>query len=115
MEPGTEDHDVYVAQLQEVFDSCDGEGAGTLTQTELTTLCSKLQLEDQADALVAKLLGDDPKGTVSLRFVLSFEAASFDENIKFSKTRTIIWILFCISKFDTVGLIKYLSSYRREY
>ena len=64
MEPGSEEHDVYVAQLQEVFDSCDSGGDGRITQHELVQLCSRLQLDDQADALVTKLLGNDPKGTV---------------------------------------------------
>ena len=70
MEPGSEGHDVYVAQLQEVFDSCDSGGDGRLTQTELVTLCSRLQLDDQANALVEKLLGGKPNGTVSLISVL---------------------------------------------
>ncbi len=66
MDEGGDEHDVYVAQLQEVFDSCDKQGEGRLDSEELRILCGKLQLEDQADTLVQQLIGTDPKSRVSL-------------------------------------------------
>ena len=60
------EHDVYVTQLQEVFNSCDTQGTGRLSEPELHILCTRLQVDDQADALVEKLLADNPDGTVSL-------------------------------------------------
>nr|XP_006812126.1 PREDICTED: ninein-like protein-like [Saccoglossus kowalevskii] len=54
-----EDHDVYVAQLKEVFDSCDTRRIGRLDRIQLIELCHKLQLDDQSDNLLDQLLGDD--------------------------------------------------------
>ena len=59
-----DDQDVYVAQLREVFDSCDTSGNGYLTREELIELCQKLQLDDQVPKLLAQLLGDNKDGQV---------------------------------------------------
>ncbi len=59
-----EDQDVYVAQLREVFDSCDNEGKGFLKKQGLIELCQKLQLEDQLPKLIAQLLGNQEDGEV---------------------------------------------------
>ncbi|XP_070571058.1 ninein-like protein isoform X2 [Ptychodera flava] len=53
------DQDVYVAQLKEVFDSCDTQKNGKIDRNQLKQLCHKLQLEDQTDNLLEQLLGDD--------------------------------------------------------
>jgi len=52
------EHDMYIAQLREVFESCDQTGSGKLGSKELFILCEKLQLEDQSDFLVTELLRD---------------------------------------------------------
>ena len=52
------EHDMYVAQLKEVFDSCDQTGSGKLNRQELFSLCDRLQLEDQSAFLVNGLLKD---------------------------------------------------------
>lgn len=52
-----EEQDVYVAQLHEVFDSCDHSGKGFLNRSELVELCKKLQLDDQVPQLLQQLLG----------------------------------------------------------
>ena len=52
------EHDMYIAQLKEVFDSCDQTGSGQLNRQELFFLCDKLQLEDQSEYLVNGLLKD---------------------------------------------------------
>ena len=52
------EHDMYVAQLKEVFDSCDQTGSGKLNRQELYLLCDRLQLEDQSAFLVNGLLQD---------------------------------------------------------
>ncbi|XP_066281332.1 ninein-like protein isoform X8 [Branchiostoma lanceolatum] len=59
------EQDVYVAQLKEVFDSCDTTGTGYLDRAELRELCHRLQLDDQADNLAKQLLGKDPNNRVS--------------------------------------------------
>lgn len=59
-----DEQDVYVAQLREVFDSCDVKGDGFLTKDGLVELCQKLQLEDQLSKLLAQLLGDRADGEV---------------------------------------------------
>ena len=59
-----DDQDIYVAQLREVFDSCDSEGKGFLNKQGLVELCQKLQLEDQVPKLIAQLLGDRNDGEV---------------------------------------------------
>ncbi|XP_078589736.1 ninein-like protein isoform X15 [Branchiostoma floridae x Branchiostoma japonicum] len=59
------EQDVYVAQLKEVFDSCDTTGTGYLDRAELRELCHRLQLDDQADNLTKQLLGKDPNNRVS--------------------------------------------------
>lgn len=52
-----DEQDVYVAQLHEVFDSCDHSGKGFLSRSELVELCKKLQLDDQVPQLLQQLLG----------------------------------------------------------
>jgi len=52
-----DEQDVYVAQLHEVFDSCDHSGKGFLNRSELVELCKKLQLDDQVPQLLQQLLG----------------------------------------------------------
>ncbi|KAL4239155.1 hypothetical protein ACF0H5_003857 [Mactra antiquata] len=52
------EHDMYIAQLKEVFDSCDQTGSGLLHRNELQQLCEKLQLDDQSEYLVNQLLLD---------------------------------------------------------
>ncbi|XP_028410974.1 ninein-like protein isoform X2 [Dendronephthya gigantea] len=60
-----DDQDVYVAQLREVFESCDLEKKGFLTKHGLIELCKKLQLEDQIPKLIAQLLGNEEHGKVN--------------------------------------------------
>lgn len=55
------DESEYVAQLKEVFLSCDSSGTGKLNRRDLTELCEKLQLEDQADALIERLIGSSER------------------------------------------------------
>ena len=63
------EHDMYIAQLKEVFDSCDQTGTGRLNRQELFLLCDKLQLEDQSEYLVNGLLKDQEEvGKVSPNF-----------------------------------------------
>lgn len=47
----------YVGQLKDVFNDCDSSGVGLLSKGDLILLCEKLQVEDHADALVARLIG----------------------------------------------------------
>ena len=54
-----DDEDVYVAQLREVFDSCDLNGKGYLNRDEVIDLCQKLQLDDQIPALLKQCIGDE--------------------------------------------------------
>lgn len=54
----SEEHSIYIAQLKEVFDSCDMSGSQKLNRNELYALCEKLQLNDQSEYLVAELLAD---------------------------------------------------------
>lgn len=54
-----DEQDVYVAQLHEVFDSCDRVGKGFLDRDELVELCKKLQLDDQIPQLLQQLLGSE--------------------------------------------------------
>ena len=65
-----EGRDVYVDQLHEVFESCDKDGVGMLTQKQLQELCKRLQVEHETDLLVEQLLGDNVNGRVSF-FCLS--------------------------------------------
>lgn len=61
-----DEQDVYVAQLLEVFDSCDHSGKGFLNRSELVELCKKLQLDDQVPQLLQQLLGsEEAEGQVS--------------------------------------------------
>ena len=61
-----DEQDVYVAQLHEVFDSCDRVGKGFLDREELIQLCRKLQLDDQIPQLLQQLLGSEEEdGQVS--------------------------------------------------
>lgn len=50
-----EDVDQYIAQLRDVFDSCDIYDQGYLSRSELLALCHKLQLDDQAEDIVNHL------------------------------------------------------------
>lgn len=59
----TED-DPYVAQLQEVFNSCDVGGSGFLGEGELQGLCSKLHLENDSESLIGHLLQGDSQAKV---------------------------------------------------
>lgn len=52
-----EGEDDYVGQLKDVFDDCDSHGQGQITREDLIVLCEKLRVEDQADALVERLIG----------------------------------------------------------
>ncbi|XP_052767676.1 ninein-like protein isoform X2 [Mya arenaria] len=52
------EHDMYITQLREVFESCDQTGSCRLDREELFLLCEKLQLEDQSEFLVNELLKD---------------------------------------------------------
>lgn len=61
-----DEQDVYVAQLLEVFDSCDHSRKGFLNRSELVELCKKLQLDDQVPQLLQQLLGSvEAEGQVS--------------------------------------------------
>ncbi|XP_071163583.1 ninein-like protein isoform X3 [Mytilus edulis] len=64
--------EVYLHQLKEVFDSCDSFDKGYLDKDELLKLCYKLQLEEQAEAIVDYLTEDTDEAKVT------FEA--FKEN-----------------------------------
>ena len=52
------EHDLYIAQLRDVFEGCDQTGSGKLDRSELRELCDKLQLDDQSEFLVNELLVD---------------------------------------------------------
>ncbi|XP_074143800.1 ninein-like protein isoform X1 [Sminthopsis crassicaudata] len=54
-----EEESKYVAQLKEVYSSCDPTGTGYLGKEELTELCQKLHLERQLPLLLQTLLGND--------------------------------------------------------
>ncbi|XP_064600730.1 ninein-like protein [Liolophura sinensis] len=62
----TED-DPYVAQLQEVFNSCDVSGSGFLGEAELQGLCCKLHLENDSESLIRHLLHGDSLAKVDFR------------------------------------------------
>lgn len=64
--------ELYLEQLKEVFDSCDSFDKGYLTHDELLKLCHKLQLEEQAEAIVDYLTENNDEAQVT------FE--SFKEN-----------------------------------
>lgn len=53
-----EDVDLYIAQLKDVFDSCDIYDRGYLSRDELLALCHKLQLDDQAEDIVDHLVNN---------------------------------------------------------
>ena len=53
-----DEHDMYIAQLKDVFEGCDTTGTRKLDRTELLALCEKLQLQDQSEYLVNELLVD---------------------------------------------------------
>lgn len=66
-----EDQDTYVAQLKAVFKSCDTNGIGYLDRRELRDLCHKLQLEDQAEALIQQLMEPGSRARVkSISYML---------------------------------------------
>lgn len=74
-----DEQDVYVAQLHEVFDSCDRAGKGFLNRSELVELCKKLQLDDQVPQLLQQLLGSvETEGQVCGNISCIFTAISFD-------------------------------------
>ncbi|CAG2159096.1 unnamed protein product [Oppiella nova] len=52
--------DTYVAQLYQVFNSCDLYGTGLLGEDELFNLCMRLQLDDtQTNYIITNLIGND--------------------------------------------------------
>ena len=53
-----EEQDTYTAQLQEVFNSCDEEGKGYLTSSQLRELCGRLHLEEHTEPLLEALIGE---------------------------------------------------------
>ncbi|CAL8258930.1 unnamed protein product [Lota lota] len=55
----------HVAQLKDVFDSCDTTATGYLDKEELTELCHKLHLEAHLHLLLEPLLGGYPYARVS--------------------------------------------------
>lgn len=58
--------DTYVAQLYQVFKSCDIYGTGLLGEDELFNLCMRLQLDDrQTNYIITNLIGDDIIAKVS--------------------------------------------------
>ena len=57
----------HVAQLREVFDSCDATATGRLDRAELTELCTKLHLEPHLHLLLETLLGGRPYARVGGR------------------------------------------------
>ncbi|XP_078412768.1 ninein-like protein [Cetorhinus maximus] len=59
------EHNKYVLQLKDVFDSCDTTGTGYLDREELTELCQKLHLEAQIPLLLQTLLGSNHHGRVN--------------------------------------------------
>lgn len=68
-----DEQDVYVAQLHEVFDSCDHSGKGFLNRSELVELCKKLQLDDQVPQLLQQLLGsEEAEGQVCKKILRVF-------------------------------------------
>lgn len=61
--------ELYLEQLKEVFDSCDSFDKGYLDREELLKLCDKLQLEEQADAIVDYLLDNTEDDKVGMSMV----------------------------------------------
>ncbi|XP_022247191.1 ninein-like protein isoform X2 [Limulus polyphemus] len=59
--------DTYVAQLREVFESCDLTGTGYLGHDEVTSLCQKLQLTDQVSIFIKHLFGSNPTARVDFQ------------------------------------------------
>ena len=58
--------DTYVAQLYQVFNSCDLYGTGLLGEDELFNLCMRLQLDDtQTNYIITNLIGNDIIAKVS--------------------------------------------------
>ena len=58
--------DTYVAQLYQVFKSCDLYGTGLLGEDELFNLCMRLQLDDrQTNYIITNLIGNDILAKVS--------------------------------------------------
>lgn len=62
----TDINDTYVAQLKEMFDSCDMSGNGMLNELELNMLCEKLHIIDHVSTLVHHLL--EKSGRSEVRF-----------------------------------------------
>ncbi|ESP02829.1 hypothetical protein LOTGIDRAFT_156778 [Lottia gigantea] len=48
-------YEIYFDQLKEVFNGCDDDNKGYLTQSQLRTLCDKLELEEKHNFLLAQL------------------------------------------------------------
>lgn len=60
MNTDIERDDTYVAQLYQVFKSCDIYGTGLLGEDELFNLCMRLQLDDQqTNYIITNLIGND--------------------------------------------------------
>jgi hypothetical protein len=65
-EKDIERDDTYVAQLYQVFKSCDIFGNGLLGNDELFQLCMRLQLDDkQTNFIITNLIGNDLIAKVS--------------------------------------------------
>lgn len=65
MSSETDDDDVYVAQLREVFNDCDEQGDGWLDREGLLLLCQRLQIQDQATNLIGRCLAETSEDKVS--------------------------------------------------
>lgn len=61
--------ELYLEQLKEVFDSCDSFDKGYLDPDELLKLCYKLQLEEQAEAIVDYLTENTDEAKVNKTIV----------------------------------------------
>ena len=68
--------ELYLEQLKEVFDSCDSFDKGYLNKDELTKLCYKLQLEEQAEAIVDYLTENHDEAKVKKKNAIPFELFS---------------------------------------
>ena len=82
-----DEQDVYVAQLHEVFDSCDHSEKGFLNRSELVELCKKLQLDDQVPQLLLQLLGsEEAEGQVRKK-----KTRVFNVKLRFRGNKYIYW------------------------
>ena len=63
--------DVYVSQLQNVFSSCDVTNQGYLDECQLRILCDKLDVNDQADVIVKRLMNEQVDEKVIIYFIMN--------------------------------------------